>query len=266
MLILNKGMKRAALAVAGVLAASTAWADEDIIAVPTSRPGVTEPVLVVTPPQPAEIAVLLFVGKNGTPDVAKHAGGRGINTLYHNMDVFVREGLTAAVLDVPSDRSSLLNYRTSADHADDIAQAIAALKQRGAKQVWLAGISMGTVSAANAAARLKTGGPDGIVLLSSILLSTRDTWETVPIIPLDAITVPVLLVRNPSDGCKVSPPYGADRIMSGLEHAPIKRLMEFNGGGASQAGPCEVASSHGFIGQEETVLTAIAGWIKTPQP
>lgn len=254
----------AAVVLACGLAARPARAGEEIVSVPTLRPGVIERVLVVDPPRPAGLAVILFVGAAGRADVDKHAGGRGGNTLYRGLDIFVRAGITAAVVDVPSDRSSLWNVRTGADHAADIAQVIALLKRRGAGKVWLAGISMGSVSVANAARRLKTGGPDGIVMLSSVVNSNREFWETVLTVPLDQITVPVLVVRNPADDCKSSPPSGADRILDGLDHAPVKRLMEFSGGSSDRSGPCQPFSAHGFVGQEERVLSAVADWIKAP--
>jgi hypothetical protein len=124
---------------------------------------------------------------------------------------------------------------------------------------------MGSVSVANAARRLKAGGPDGIVMLSSIVNDSRESWETVLTVPLDEITVPVLLVRNPGDTCRASPPSGAERILDDLDHAPVKRLMEFGGGSSDRSGPCEAFAAHGFVGQEDRVLTAIAQWIKAPQ-
>jgi hypothetical protein len=230
---------------------------------------VSERVLVVLPDQPTGVAVALFTGASGAPGVDRHSGGqpggRGENTLYRGIDVFAREGLTAALVDAPSDRSSLLNYRTSADHAADIAQVIALLRRRGARQVWLAGISMGTISVANAAQRLKVGGPDGVVLLSSVVNGNRYSRETVFDVPLDEISIPVLLVRNLTDGCKSSPPDGAERIFGRLDHAPVKRLLDFDGGGADRSAPCRAFSAHGFIGQEERVLSAVADWIKNPR-
>ena len=245
---------------------SPLWAAEEIISVPTKRAGVEQRVLVVNPDAiPAENAVILFVGSAGTPAVDKHGTERGGNTLYRGMDIFVREGITAVIVDVPSDRTSLWNYRTSSDHAEDIGEIIAQLKQRGARKVWLAGISMGSLSVANAARRLKAGGPDGAILMSSVINTNRNSTETVLSVPLDEITIPVLVVRNPADGCKSSPPYGAERIMDGLSHAPIKRMMEFSGGDADESGPCEAYAAHGFIGQEDKVLSAVAAWIKNPQ-
>jgi hypothetical protein len=250
------------------LAAGGADAQEQarIITVPTARIGVVQPILLVTPARPWDTAMILFVGKGGNADVQRNgAGGRGTNTLYRGMDILVREGLAAAIVDHPSDRSSLWNYRTTADHADDIAHVIGALKELGAKQVWLAGISMGSLSAASVAQRLKSDGPDGIVLLSSVINTNRESAETILQVPLEDIAVPTLVVRNPADGCKSSPPHGAERIMGRLEHAPVKRLMEFSGGTADRSGPCDALSAHGFIGLEDQVLSAIADWVKAPR-
>lgn len=248
-----------------LLSSLPAAADEQILVVPTARDGVTQPVLLVTPAQQWDTAIILFVGSGGNADVQSHGlKGRGANTLYRGMDILVREGLAAAVVDAPSDQSVLWNYRTTAAHADDIAHVIAALKEHGAAKVWLAGISMGSLSAANAAQRLKTGGPDGIVLMSSVISSNRNSSETILHVPLEEISVPTLVVRNSADGCKSSSPYGADRIIGRLEHAPVKQLLSFSGSTPDQSGPCEALSAHGFIGIEDQVLSAVANWIKAP--
>jgi alpha-beta hydrolase superfamily lysophospholipase len=56
---------------------------------------------------------------------------------------------------------------------------IAALREDAPVPVWLVGTSMGTVSAANAAARLMTGGPDGLVLTSTVTRQGRERPESV---------------------------------------------------------------------------------------
>jgi alpha-beta hydrolase superfamily lysophospholipase len=87
---------------------------------------------------------------------------------------FVQQGFLVAVIDAPSDRSQgLWDFRTSAAHAEDIKHVILELKRIMDIPVWLIGTSMGTVSATNAAARLNEGGPDGLVLTSTITKESR---------------------------------------------------------------------------------------------
>src|SRR5207244_550656 len=76
---------------------------------------------------------------------------------------------------------------------------IAALREMAPVPVWLVGTSMGTVSAANAAARLEDGGPDGLVLTSTVTRGSREMIESVGDVRLQDITVPTLLVHHRDD-------------------------------------------------------------------
>ena len=85
--------------------------------------------------------------------------------------------------------------------------------------VWLIGTSMGTVSAANGAARLTAGGPDGLVLTSTVTRQGRERIETVGDVRLDAIRVPTLVVHHKNDACRATPyadtPASAARPQAG---------------------------------------------------
>jgi pimeloyl-ACP methyl ester carboxylesterase len=140
---------------------------------------------------------------------------------------WVREGFLVAVLDRPSDRKNgLWNFRTTSEHAADVKQAIAAIREVAPVPVWLVGTSMGSLSAANAAARLPEGGPDGIVLTSSVTETSKASYET---------------TRH-----------------AGL----VKQLMTFQGGRPAISPPCEARSPHGYLGIEATVVSAIGAWIR----
>jgi len=122
-------------------------------------------------------SVILFVGAHGRLALSPRGIGWGEgNFLVRNRERFCREGFLVAVMDAPSDRpQGLWNFRTSVAHAEDIKYVIAELRKMFDIPVWLIGTSMGTVSAANFAARLKEGGPDGLVLTSTI---TKDVGDT----------------------------------------------------------------------------------------
>ncbi|HLN23425.1 MAG TPA: alpha/beta hydrolase [Patescibacteria group bacterium] len=244
-----------------------AWADETLVQIP-SRPGVTVPVLLLTPPPAATppIAVILLVGSSGNAGLEGYAPGyRSQNFLFRSADLFAGKGLLTAVVDVPSDRGDLWNFRATADHATDIAAVIAALRARGAASVWLVGTSMGSVSAAHVAGRLTQGGPDGVVLTSSVVLSSKKSIETVMTADLEAITVPVLVVGHRSDACKFSSPSMISSILRELSHAPIKAELLMEGGDAPRSEACEALAAHGYIGVEEATVTAIAAWIHGPK-
>ncbi|MGE5147883.1 MAG: alpha/beta hydrolase [Candidatus Eiseniibacteriota bacterium] len=262
---LMKGIA-AACAVAGVVCAALPATAADEVRTIASRPGVTERVLFIRPGGPPAASVILFVGGPGKAGLKMPwpAGHRGGNFLFHNADRFVADGLLVAVVDAPSDHEDgLWDWRTSADHAADIAAVIAALRAEAKVPVWLIGTSMGTLSAANGAARLKSGGPDGVVLTSSVTQKSRQSEETVGTVRLEDIAVPVLIVHHEHDGCRASPYAGAEALMDRLRNSPKHEFMAFDGGATPKSGPCDPQAPHGYWGIGYKVVDAIAGWIKT---
>lgn len=144
-----------AAALSGSLPSSAAGADEEVRTVP-ARPGVTESFLLVRPPAAPTASVILLAGGDGvlalTPTGPTRLQG---NFLVRTRRRFAAEGLLVAVLDAPSDRSSLWNFRTTKNHAADLKAAIAALREIAPVPAWLVGTGTGTLSAASAAARLR---------------------------------------------------------------------------------------------------------------
>ena len=166
------------------------------------------------------------------------------------------------MLDAPSDRTSLWNFRTTADHATDLRAAIAALREIAPVPVWLVGTSMGTLSAASAAARLEQGGPDGIVLTSSVSLVSRMSGESIRHVALGDIHVPVLIVHHRQDACRSSPYAWAADASKAFTRAPAKALLSYDGGSPPISEPCEAKSAHGYLGLEPQVVSDIAAWIR----
>jgi len=243
---------------------ATRAADEEIRTIPTPR-GVTLPVLLVHPAGPPVASVILFIGGEGRlalqpPATIGHARG---NFLARTRQRFARDGFLVALPDLPSDRGAdLWNFRTSGAHAEDVGALIAALRATAPGPVWVIGTSMGTLSAANAAARLKSGGPDGVVLTSTVTRTFKQSGESVLTVGLGDIRVPTLLVHHRDDACRVAPYAGASRVLAALEHAPAKELLTFQGGSPPQSEPCEARSAHGYLGLEAEVVDAIAAWVR----
>ena len=234
--------------------------------IPT-RPGVTQPFLLIRPAIKPVASVILFAGGHGrlalSPQGMEWGSG---NFLVRNRERFAQEGFGVAVIDAPSDRpQGLWDFRTSAAHAEDIKQVIVELKKVVDVPVWLIGTSMGTVSAANAAARLKEGGPDGLVLTSTITKESRLVTETVNSVRLKDIRIPTLVVHHKKDECVVTPYELAVALMKSLTQAPKKELIAFVGGDPSILDPCEPMSYHGFLGLDVEVVAATASWIKAVQ-
>jgi pimeloyl-ACP methyl ester carboxylesterase len=246
-------------AACGPAPAQTSLVVEDI----PSRPGVTQRVLVLSPPQ-AKATVVLFAGGNGglqlRPD-ASLGGGSG-NFLVRSRQLFVDEGLMVVLIDAPSDRQGepfLAGFRQRPEHAADVKATIAWLRARSDRPVWLVGTSRGTQSVAYVTTELSgRDGPDGIVLTSSILADRKS--RSLPALPLDRIRVPVLVVHHEKDACPVCPFAAVPQLMSGLENAPRKELISF-GGGRSTGDPCEAFAYHGYNGIEPEVVRRIAAWV-----
>jgi hypothetical protein len=124
----------------------------------------------------------------------------------------------------------------------------------------LVGTSRGTQSAAFIATHLALadGGPDGVVLTSTILADKKT--RPVPKMPLDKIQVPTLVVHHKHDGCELCKYADLPQVMDKLTAVPRKELLTCEGGKA-QGNPCEAMAYHGFNGIEQEVVTKIAEWI-----
>lgn len=245
---------RAWLAVAAVSIAAglAAHADEQLV-LPT-RPGVTEPVEFIAATAP-RASVVLLIGGNGVLAVTRQ------NFLYRVRGAFVAGGLNVVVVDAPSDHRSGLDptFRASAEHAQDIAAAIAFVKAKAALPVWLVGTSNGSISAANGAVRLGPAQLAGIVLTSSV-------WSGgMSLVPYNQIAVPVFVVHNRDDGCPSAPFAGAELAMTQLAKAPAKEFLPVSGG-TSKSRPCEALAPHGYYGIEDKVVPQMVKWIVAHSP
>ena len=174
-----------------------------------------------------------------------------------------RRGLAVAVVDVPSDRQGLVGFRQTRDHVTDIKAVIAWLRQETKLPVWLVGTSRGTQSAAYIAIQLPpdAGGPDGVVLTSSMLLDKRE-WP-VPNMSLDRISVPVLVVHHKQDGCRATLASDLSRLTNQLKHLKRTETLLFEGG-KDEGDACEAFAHHGYNGIEADVVEKIAEWILKP--
>ena len=205
------------------------------------RPGVTVKVRVFDTASPVAIAVL-FMGGSGK--LEQHTNTRGYpGFLAGNAERFAAHGLIAALVDAPSDQRGAdgmsPEFRAGPDHAADIDAVIARLKLGADLPVWVIGVSLGTISAANAAANGRHP-IDGVVLASSSTMITR--------MKLARVTAPALLVAHEDDGCPGTPPQGARRIAQALTGAPDAEVEFFSGGETEGPNPCHPGTPHTFHG------------------
>lgn len=250
-------------AVAASLAvAAAAQTTEQVVDLPT-RAGVTQRLLVITPPEP-KAAVILLAGGHGGLQIFPNGSmrwGEG-NFLVRSRRLFADEGLAVVVMDAPSDRQSppyLRGFRQTPEHVADLKAVIAWTRRSGGLPVWLVGTSRGTESAAYAATELVApDAPDGVVLTSSILSDAGG--RPVPAMPLAKVRVPVLVVHHEHDGCGLCPFSEVPALMAGLTNAPRSAVLSFTGG-ANRGAACEAFAHHGFNGLEPQVVRQAAAWL-----
>ncbi|MEI6735168.1 MAG: alpha/beta hydrolase [Comamonadaceae bacterium] len=239
-----------------------AQTSQSVVDIP-SRPGVSQRLLLLTPPSP-KAAVILLAGGHGGLQIFQNGTfrwGAG-NFLVRSRQLFADQGLAVAVLDAPSDRQSppfLNGFRQTAEHATDIKATIAWLRAQTQLPVWLIGTSRGTQSAAFAALELAgRDAPDGLVLSSSIVTDRRE--RSVASMPLSQLRIPVLVVHHEQDACALCRFSEAASMMDRLTQSPRKQLLAIRGG-ESHGDPCEAFAHHGFNGIEADVVAQTAAWI-----
>jgi dienelactone hydrolase len=253
------------LAATSILALSfvaSAQTTQKVVDIPT-RPGVTQRMIVLAPPQPMAAVVLLAGGHGGLqifPNGSMKWGDG--NFLVRTRQLFAERGLMVAVVDAPSDRQSppyLGGFRQTPEHAADLKAVIAWLRENAKAPVWLVGTSRGTQSAAFVATELSgPEGPDGVVLTATILTDAKG--RPVPAMPLGKIRVPVLVVHHEQDGCTLCAYSEVPALMAKLADAPRSQLLSFKGG-QSRGDPCEAFAFHGFNGLEPEVVQQVAAWV-----
>ena len=233
-----------------------------IVDIPT-RAGVTQRLLVISPPQP-KAAVVLFAGGHGGLQLSangRFTWGNG-NFLVRTRELFAQQGFMTVVIDAPSDRQSnpyLTGFRQTPEHVADVKAVIAWIRQQAKIPVWLIGTSRGTQSVGYVATQLQgADAPDGIVLTASIVDDPRG--RAVPRMDLERIRIPVLVVHHEQDGCRLCLFRDVPKLMAGLTAAPRRELMAIRGGD-NIGDPCEAMAYHGFNGLEPQVVGAIAAWM-----
>lgn len=231
------------------------------------RTGARQGFLLLRPAGPPVAAVILFTGGSGRVGISPQGMRRGGNFLVRSRWRFVEAGFLVAVVDVPTDRATLDGFRTTEAHALDIKGVIAHLRALAPVPVWLVGTSRGTISAANAAARLDQGGADGLVLLSSLLVpGGRRDPASVHSVEVSRIRLPTLVVHHRGDRCPLTPHAAVAPLLRSLSAAPVAEELAVEGGAAPHGNPCGPTHFHGYIGIEQQVVARIADWIKAHPP
>jgi predicted alpha/beta-hydrolase family hydrolase len=233
----------------------------DTISIETRPGGAFE--LSIFPADGAKAVILMFEGSGGIFD----PGSKGFVNAHH--EKFVDAGFTVAVLNPPADRRGFRGgmsprFRESKLHAKDIGFSIRKLKQRFNTPVWLLGISMGTKSVAMFAA-IRPKRIDGVIFLSSSIRPPGG-YKAVTDYDFSALYAPLLAVAHEDDGCKGTPPQGAEEIVRLATGSKNSKTLKFTGGYNIGRSPCGPGTPHTFAGIEDEVVSAIAAFIREHSP
>jgi pimeloyl-ACP methyl ester carboxylesterase len=211
-----------------------------------TRPGVRLGFDLSLPEKPPIAVALYFRGTTG----------RG-TTL--DMDYALpRHGVGVAVVDPPSDLPTGFTdgERSRGAHVADVDAAIRYLRAELRVPVWVVGMSMGSVSAANVAVN-STAGVDGVVFMAPVtaLYSGRNSFgeRLVTSFALERLTAPVLAVAHRQDGCPTTPPSWIDTIVRQAAAARVREAKRFDGGYSITPDPCTGRTHHTFTGIQPEV-------------
>jgi len=219
-------------------------------------------------------SLVLLAGGEGHIKLGDDACPRALkgNSLVRSVQRFHAAGFVTALVDAPSDHhglDGLAGFRVTEAHAKDLGAVIADLRARTQLPVWVVGTSRGSISAANAAARL-TGpsAPDGVVLTSALMAGSpgKKPWATQSVfdLPLSSIKLPTLIMGHAQDRCLRSPPGEMNRLAQALG-STRKQVVTLSGGtvpaGPASLADCEGRSPHGFEGVEAEMVEAISRFI-----
>lgn len=277
-LVIASTLAWSALCIGAPAPATAAVSCGEVVAVQTherstTRYSLARPIATAAPP----VTLVLLPGGAGHMDLDEQGCARALkgNSLVRSVPLFNAQGFFTALVDAPSSHhgeDGLGSFRTAPQHADDLGKVIADLRARTQGAVWVVGTSRGTISAVNAAARLSgVAAPDGIVLTSAVTAGqpgAKKPWvaQSVFDLPLEAITIPVLVVGHTSDACARTPAS----LMGGISArtaAQREQVVAVSGGPAAAGAAasleaCEGRSPHGFIGQEAEVAAGIARFVR----
>lgn len=250
--------------IAALLFACTVTAQAEVVEELLQLPSAGDarlPVLLSHDDARAPFAVgVLFNGGGGAVGLLQRIPRPGANFLVRSRDLFATRGVATAVIDVPTDLSTMSDvYRMGRRHSDDVRTLLGTLKQRfPGLPVFLVGTSRGTVSAAYAGAAMGDA-VAGVVLSSSVFNATRG-GAGVSGFDWDTIRSRLLFVHHVDDGCSATPYFMARRL------AASRSLISVHGGDAPRSDPCEAFSAHGFLGVEAPVVDAIVAWMRGEVP
>ena len=213
---------------------------------------------VTEPGQKPRAILVMFIGGDGNLNLVQKSSLSGINVLIRMRPALEAAGMKLLYVDVPDRQFS----RSDAEYARSVGTMI---EQENSEKlpVFVAGISRGSISAANVASRVPVS---GMILLSAVTGSTYD--GTVRDAPVADISAPSLLLIHNQDACVSSRSESALRLFARDMKKSSSTIVMLKGGrdessGAGRAAACHPKSYHGFNGIDTNVADTILKWISS---
>jgi hypothetical protein len=263
----------AAFAYSAAFDARQASANSVVVDNWTTRPNVTERVLLLKANHPAN-AVMLLPGGHGNLnlDAQGNLGWGEDDFAVRTRFFYYDHGIAAIVPDVASDHkppAALAGFRTSEQQADDL-QALSDQLHGMAPKVWMIAYDTGAASALNAFARGKANLIAGLVLISPILEEpSLNSAALIDAAKLAMMQVPVLVIGHQSDRCSAADIARLNDAAAAVKAAHFQ-LLTMTGGRSRfllldpfgyPEGSCNARPAHALAGLEDAVSGNIIEWI-----
>ena len=211
--------------------------------------------------------IVFFPGGIGHMGVSETRSGVAFGNYRQDLTINTRKmlndhGFSVAIVDTPSDRGpNMGGFRESTEYGKDMSAIISRLKNDADVPVWLYGHSRGTVAAAAQAINLGPTVVSGVVLSASIAAGRRtDTYVTE--MPLEKITVPVLVMSAANDRCdEWTPKAAASVVAEKLVNSPQVSLI-YPEGARDVGDVCKALSAHSYWGIQDKVTNSVSDFIK----
>jgi pimeloyl-ACP methyl ester carboxylesterase len=198
---------------------------------------------ILRPEGTARGSVILIPGSTAQQTMSESGQpGSADNFVIRIRRKFVDAGYAIAYLEDPTDLSA----------------PIAAMRAI-ARPVVVVATSTGTIVTVDNAVRLDKGGPDAIVLTSTVTKPNANFSHGVSESQLRALRIPVLFIHNTNDICRFSPIGSAHDVASADRNADfIEVTSDPVSPAVDQCGP---RAPHGYVGIESEVTQRIVDWI-----
>jgi len=221
-------------------------------------------------------SVILFAGGNGRLDISTDGeiAKLRFNQLVRTRALYARAGYATLVPDIaPSFKAGADGvvdlYRASSAFAQDTGAMVKHLRGIAPGPVVVIGTSRGSMSVANAVAKLKGQGdlrPDASVMTAAFLRVGANApgltvWK-VANGKAQLLDVPMLVAWHVADTCQHTLPSAVPAFRAWYEGSGRKLAEKsFSGGLPAESDPCEARSPHGFYGLDADVVAAITAWV-----